>query len=95
MQRRKSRGRSRQLPLLLSVLALCFIGSRLLPLTRPILRSSLQSLAMTSVLSAQPQNSAALWREEMISLQDKLSVDIPVVEDFEENLPVSVEYITE
>ena len=95
MQRRKSRGRSRQLPLLLSVLALCFIGSRLLPLTRPILRSSLQSLAMTSVLSAQPQNSAALWREEMISLQDKLSVDIPVVEDFEENLPVSVEDITE
>ncbi len=87
MQHRPFSQRLRQLSLLLSLLFCLFLGCRSLPRLQPALHSSLNLLALTSALGTQPQRSAALLREKIISLEDNSPEDIPVVDSFVEETP--------
>lgn len=65
---------------LLGALFFFFCGGRLLPLTRPFFQASLRTLALASVCSSQPQRSAQLWREHVLSQSSNPDEIIPVVE---------------
>lgn len=66
------------------------VGVKLLPLTRPLLHSSLRTLALASVCSTQPERTVLLWKEQILSQQANNDIIIPIVDDFQSNsTPVS------
>ena len=81
MGRHPFRRRLGQLPLLLSVLLFCILGVRLLPLLRPGLTLSLRNLAVASALGSSPQHSIRVLRQDILSKQDNIIEEIPVVEE--------------
>ena len=81
MRRRPFRHRLGQLPLLLSALLFCFLGSRLLPLLRPGLSIPLRNLAVVSAFGVYPQQSIGILREEFLSPTDNTEYNIPIVEE--------------
>lgn len=76
------RHRFRNAGILLCILFFTIIGVRLLPLTRPVLYSSLRTLALISVCSSHPDSTFLLWKEKILSDSLSDNMIIPIVDDF-------------
>lgn len=80
MQHRRSPGRWQRIILLPLALLFFGLGGKIIPLIQPFLLSSLRSLAFLSATGAHPQQSVALWKEEVLSSQNIAAEDIPSVD---------------
>ena len=82
MQKRKIHGRRRPFWLLIAMF-LFLLGGKLLPMGKPVLLSSLQTLALASAMGTQPQHSMTILKGQILSDQDKQAEEIPIVDFFE------------
>ncbi len=84
MQHLPFQQRLRQMSVLLSLLFCLYLGGRAVPQLQPALHTSLNVLALTSALGTQPQCSAALLKEQILSQKDNSAQEIPIVDSFVE-----------
>ena len=89
MQKRKTRG-GRWMSKALAAVVLVLLGSRTLPMAKPLLLSSLKNLAVASALGTQPQESIRLIRDKIVSSQENIIEELPTVE-LPADIPVLLE----